>query len=198
MTLSMCDQVAERLALGEPLAELSEHAASCASCQGLVSVSSRLGATHHAVDPGLGFSARMTVGAQHRLAERRRRRFAAGLAATVATGAFGVFLVARTPGEPTSQPTIARPQPDPKDTDDNPSVTPADDDLAALVQLADTDRASRLSAHWRHIKRPLAPYRKLLLEQPANEAGTEAGTEAGAEVTPEAAPEATKEEGDAP
>src|SRR4051812_49778261 len=93
MTEAMCNQVAERLALGEPLGELSEHVSGCASCQGLVAVSGRLAATHHAVDPGLGFSARMTVGAQHRIGVRRRRRLAAGLAGSVATGRFGGFLV---------------------------------------------------------------------------------------------------------
>lgn len=165
MTESLCDVVAERMALGEPLAELSEHVSSCASCQGLVQVSSKLGASHHAVDPGLGFSARMTVGAQHLLGVRRRRRFAAGLAATVATGMFGVFVVARTP-EPAApqqpQPVIARPTP----WDHDPAkdaAEPADDaDLAALVDLADTERSSHLSAHWAHIKKPLSPYRKLL------------------------------------
>jgi hypothetical protein len=162
MTESMCDQVAERLALGEPLGELSEHATSCASCQGLVAVSGRLGASHHAVDPGLGFSARMTVGAQHRIGVRRRRRLAAGLAATVATGMFGVFVVAHT-SEPTPQTQAVAPprlEHDPWADDANPA-TP-DDDLAALAQLADVDHAVHLSADWKHIKKPLSPYQKLL------------------------------------
>ena len=159
MTESMCDQVAERLALGEALGDLSEHATSCASCQGLVAVSGRLGASHHAVDPGLGFSARMTVGAQHRIGVRRRRRLAAGLAATVATGMFGVFVVAHTsaptPQAPEAETAIARPK-----TPIEPA-TP-DDDLAALAQLADVDHAVHLSADWKHIKKPLSPYKKLL------------------------------------
>jgi len=62
MTLSVCDQVAERVALGEPLGDLTEHAEGCASCKNLIAMSSKLGATRHAVDPGLGFTARMTVG----------------------------------------------------------------------------------------------------------------------------------------
>jgi len=173
MTLSPCDQVAERLALGDPLAELSEHAASCAHCQGLVSVSSQLGATRHAVDPGLGFSARMTVGAQHRIGVRRRRRLALGLAATVASGVVGVFVVTHAPPAHRAEPAMAQltgaikegandhgrdPSPDPwraKDSD-------PDADLTSLVQLADVDRASRLSARWNHIKKPLSPYKKLL------------------------------------
>jgi hypothetical protein len=168
MTESLCDVVAERMAVGEPLAELSEHVSSCESCQGLVAVSNKLGATHHAVDPGLGFSARMTVGAQHLLGVRRRRRFAAGLAATVATGMFGVFVVARTPepnGQDTTRSVIAPPhapeQEPSKDALDT-SDEPADADLAALVDLADTERSTHLSAHWGHIKKPLSPYKKLL------------------------------------
>ena len=38
MTLSLCDQVAERVALGESLGALSEHAAACASCQRLIAM----------------------------------------------------------------------------------------------------------------------------------------------------------------
>lgn len=163
MTESLCDRVAEQVALGEPLAELSEHVSSCASCQGLVAVSDKLGATHHAVDPGLGFSARMTVGAQHLLGVRRRRRFAAGLAATVATGMFGVFVVARSPDAPSpvDNKQIAPPTtPTPENKDTPPEF--GDADLAALLDLADTERSSHLSARWGHIKKPLAPYKKLL------------------------------------
>jgi hypothetical protein len=163
MTESMCDQVAERLALGEPLGDLSEHVSDCASCRGLVTVSDQLAATHHAVDPGLGFSARMTVGAQHRLGVRRRRRLAAGLAVSVATGMFGVFIVTHHPAgsqdannTTTRPPTLERPEPP-------PTTEPAsDDDLAALAQLGDVDHASRLSADWRFIEKPLAPYKKLV------------------------------------
>jgi hypothetical protein len=167
MTESMCDQVTERLAMGEPLAELSEHVSSCASCQGVVAVSSQLGATHHAVDPGLGFSARMTVGAQHRLVVRRRRRLATGLAATVVTGAFGVLIVAHAPaGSPGEQTQTAtqRPQPPRPEQPDQepPKASDSDADLAALVQLADVDRSARLSARWSRIKKPLAPYKRLV------------------------------------
>ena len=165
MTESLCDVVAERMALGEPLAELSEHVSSCESCQGLVAMSNKLGATHHAVDPGLGFSARMTVGAQHLLGVRRRRRFAAGLAATVATGMFGVFVVAHTPERAAQEPppnmepprVQHEPSKDPPDSTDEP-----DADLAALAGFADTERSMHLSAHWGHIKKPLSPYKKLL------------------------------------
>ena len=170
MTYSVCDQVTERVALGQALGELAEHAATCPSCRKLAQVSEQLGAMHREVDPGLGFSARMTVGAQHRIAVRRRRRLAAGLAATVATGAFGVFAVTRTPGshdEP--RPLAIKPPIDPSPALQPPDLDPKTDssvandaDLAALVQLADVDHNSRLSAKWAHIKKPLAPYKKLI------------------------------------
>lgn len=166
MTLPLCDQVTERTALGEPLAELSEHAATCPRCQRLVSMPSQLGAAHHAVDPGLGFSARMTVGAQHLLTVRRRRRLAAGLAATVASGAFGVFLVTRSPEDRPMAKALAtdlRGSGDrANEADRDPPTAVDDDDLAAIVSLADVDQSMRLSARWTEIKKPLAPYRKLL------------------------------------
>lgn len=169
MTLSVCDQVAERTALGEPLAELAEHVEACASCRGLVAVSNKLGATRHAVDPGLGFSARMTVGAQHRISARRRRRVAAGLAATVVAGGFGVLFVAHNPEPLPSQPTIARPLHEPERiVDEAPAAEelPAeDDDIAALMKLADVDHNTQISANWSDIEEPLAPYRKLLEEE---------------------------------
>jgi hypothetical protein len=164
----VCDQVTERVALGEPFGELAEHAAACPTCQRLAVVSNQLGqlgrfgVMHHDVDPGLGFSARMTIGAQHRIAARRRRKLAASLAATVATGAFGVFLVTRTPGvtpPPAPPPTMSQPSQSPEP--DSPTAA-SDADLATLVELADVDRSSRISAKWTRIKKPLAPYKKLL------------------------------------
>lgn len=162
MTLSVCNQVAERVALGEPLGELSEHVEGCASCKNLIAMSSKLGATHHAVDPGLGFTARMTVGAQHRLAARRRQRLAVGLAATVVSGAFGVFIVTRTPQ--TTRPALELPTPVPPTeiAKDEPLETDEDADLAMLVDFSDVERSGRVSANWRHITKPLAPYKRLI------------------------------------
>jgi len=156
--MSPCDAVVERVALREPLAELDEHVSSCARCQRLVAMPAQLGATRHSVDPGLGFSARMTVGAQHRLVVRRRRRIAAGLAATVAAGMIGVFAITRESEVPPhqQQPAVAEQIP----TDE--TTTFDESEIKALVNLADTKRSSRLSAHWARIQRPLAPYKQLL------------------------------------
>ncbi|MBA3457711.1 MAG: hypothetical protein H0T42_31805 [Deltaproteobacteria bacterium] len=158
--MTTCDSVAERVALGEPLGELAEHAASCDRCRGVVALPAKLGATRHDIDPGLGFAARMTVGAQNRIAVRHRRRVATGLAASVAAGALAVFLFTRTSGHapaptPVATDTTQRPP--------DPVVEPTtDEDLAALIKLADVDRSSRLAADWSQIEKPLRPYRKLL------------------------------------
>jgi len=164
MTLSVCDQVAERVALGEPFGELAEHAEGCESCRNLVAMSNKLVAAHHAVDPGLGFTARMTVGAQHRLAARRRQRLAVGLAATVVSGAFGVFVVTHTPerAKPALElPTrIDPPRPDTPSEETPP--TDEDADLAMLVDFSDVERSGRVSANWKHITRPLAPYKRMV------------------------------------
>jgi hypothetical protein len=171
MSGTTCDQVAERVALGEPLGEAGEHAASCERCKRLVALPVELGATHHDADPGLGFTARMTAGAQHRIGVRRRRRVAAGLAAAVAATTLGVFAMTREPQPQTvvetparfdQLPAIERNQPDPWNADDGATPDEDDDDMRMLVQLSDTDRAMRVTADWDDINEPLAPYNALL------------------------------------
>ena len=157
---SQCEAVAERLALGETLDPLAEHVASCAACARLVEVPRRIGAARQEVDPGLGFSARMTVGAQHRIAVRRRRRMAAGLAATVAAGALGVVVLTRQPDGPLPAIGLA-----PAPVTREPAPAPAEaDDVGMLVNLADTRRSARVSASWKRLERPLGAYRKLVEE----------------------------------
>jgi hypothetical protein len=107
----------------------------------------------------------MTVGAQHRIAARRRQRMVASLAALTAASAFGVFVVTRTPASPSEEaapvPRQAVATQNPPQADEQP--VPLDDkDLAALVDLADTDHTIRISAPWPAIERPLAPYKKLV------------------------------------
>jgi hypothetical protein len=170
MSSTTCDQVAERIALGEPLGDVGEHAATCERCKRVVALPIEIGATRREADPGLGFSARMTAGAQHRIVVRRRRRIAGGLAAAVVATTLGVFVVTR---QPESQPLATNPpnptlpatqhddQDDPWDVKDHEDAD-VDDDVRALVQLANTDRSSKLSANWRAIQKPLAPYSALL------------------------------------
>ena len=163
--MSECEVVAERVALGEPLGDVADHAASCPKCRGLVALPTELGATRREADPGMGFSARMTAGAQHRVAVRKRRRIATGLAAVVVAMSLGVFFVtrepaheqiAKTPAQEEQLPATATHAKDPW----NPGDPKVDDDVAALVDLADT--SPRSHAHWKRMEKQLAPYRKLV------------------------------------
>ena len=158
--MTACSTVAERVVLEEPLAEFAEHVATCSRCRRLVAMPEQLaGRPRAALDPGLGFTARMTAAAQQRIAIRRRRRVVATLAATVAACAVGVFVVTRPQYEPEPHPAAALEQP--IQAVDQPVVI-EDSDLADLVRLADTRRARRASAPWGRIQKPLAPYIKLV------------------------------------
>jgi hypothetical protein len=163
-TTNPCEDVAERVALGEPLGELAGHAAGCGECRSLTAVADKLGAAHREIDPGLGFSARMTIGAQQRLAVRRRRRVAGSMAAVTMAGALGVFVVTRSPKEPLDaridqagfeqrKPLVDVPGPPEQITDE---------DVRFLVEVADTRRRNRPSAAWGRIEKPLRPYMKLV------------------------------------
>ncbi|MBA3542054.1 MAG: hypothetical protein H0T79_20730 [Deltaproteobacteria bacterium] len=161
MSIHPCDLVAERVALGEPLDTLAEHAATCVPCSALVATAGRLGQTRHPVDPGLGFAARMTVAAQQRIGIRRRRRIAGGVGLSVAALGIGMVMVTRTPdvGPPAPSPVVKlttdpveEPAPDPT----------SNDDLRALVRFADVDHSASISARWGRIQKPLKPYRALV------------------------------------
>ena len=162
---SICDEVAARVALGEPLGDAAEHAAGCPSCRALAALPRQLGELHDGAEPAPGFSARITAGAQRRVVVRRRRRAALGAAALAATAALAVVVVTR-PDEPpvaTAQAPTTSHAPAPAAQLPHPAETHAiDPDVKALVQLADTRRALRASANWASIERPLAPYRDLL------------------------------------
>ena len=167
--MTTCDVVAERVALGEPLGDAGEHAERCPKCRRLVALPAELGATHKELDPGLGFSARMTAGAQHRVIVRRRKRIATSLAAVVAAAAVAAVIVTRTPNapklatnppDPTQQPATATHDDKNDPWKDKDGV---DDDVRSLIQLANTDGARQATAaRWKRIEQPLAPYRALL------------------------------------
>ena len=132
----------------------------------MVAMPGLLARTHQEVDPGMGFSARMTVGAKHRVMVRHRRRVATALGGTVVAAGLAVYVLTRTPTEQ-----IASAPPVPienkqaigtQNHDDQPAVGDYDPDVATLVHYANTDRNRRLSAKWTRIEKPLAPYRKLL------------------------------------
>jgi hypothetical protein len=161
-----CETVAERVALGEPLSGLTEHVASCVTCKRTVALPSRIAAAsavaNHS-DPGLGFAARMTIGAQHKLVVRRRRRVVTGAVGGVAAAAVAVFALTRS-----STPTPMPPDENkaaiemPKKLVIESPVAASDSELAGLVRLADTKRATKASAPWGRIRKPLAPYIQLV------------------------------------
>jgi len=164
-----CDLVAERVALGDALGEYTDHVETCDACRDLVATAAQLGATRAGTEPGVGFAARMTVGAQHRFDQRRRRRMMAGVGGAVAAAAFGVFIVTRTPASTAPDrplPALAtgdhdrQPKPEPEDPQANA------DALRTLVRLSDVDHNRHVSARWGHIERPLAPYRAILKGKP--------------------------------
>jgi len=162
-----CDTVAERVALGEPLGDAAEHAESCPRCRRIAALPAELGVTRREADPGLGFSARMTAGAQQRITVRRRRRIASGLAVAVATTMLGVFAVAHHGSAPKlaqepPRPAVQQHQKDPWNADEERDEPAGDDDVRALVQLANTEHAMKTSADWASLKKPLTPYRALL------------------------------------
>jgi hypothetical protein len=156
----VCDIVAERIALGEPLGDAAEHAATCARCRRLAALPTELGATHGEADPGIGFAARVTAGAQKRIIVRRRRRIAATLAAGIAATALGVVFLTRD-GAPVADQT-AHTQPatetQPKHGSDDVPAPAVDENVKFLVKMA---RASERPhhAHWSRIEKPLAPYK---------------------------------------
>jgi hypothetical protein len=159
-TLDPCDVVAERVALGEPLGDLAEHATSCAKCRRLAALPTELGVVTSEADPGLGFTARMTSGAQHLLVVRQRRRIVAAAVSAAAAASLLTFALTRQPAPATqsAQPALDMgSQREPEQVTDD-----EDDDLRALVQLADTDRNAAYSADWSEIEKPLAPYASLV------------------------------------
>jgi len=159
---NICESVTERIALGEPLGELRDHAVTCVRCSRTMAMPGKIAAATARPGPGLGFAARMTIGAQTKLVVRRRRRIVATAGSSVAAAALAVFVLTRssTPTEPTKPAPVLEAQPM-RVIDDQPAAA-SDSDLVHLVRLADTKRAARASASWGRIRRPLAPYVQLV------------------------------------
>lgn len=171
--MTSCDQIANRLAAGEPLNdEQRAHAELCSECSSLMESTTLIGAigrARSAVVPGPGFSSRMASRAAERVAQRRRRRVA-GMALTTAAAAAAVILVAlphrasHTDQSTASveehvgaMPSNIAPTIDPTDVPE-----PASDSSISLMWLTDADRALDYSANWNYIEEPLSPYGRLL------------------------------------
>ena len=164
----ICNVVAERVALGEDLGEHEPHTKTCERCKRVVALPSSLVSTGHAADPGMGFASRMTAGAQHRITVRRRQRYAAVASVAVAAAAMITMFVMREP-EVSSVAYVPvellphLPAISPVTNKDDPwKPHEADEDVRALVHLANVDRSRHISAHWGRIEKSLAPYRAVL------------------------------------
>jgi len=167
-----CDQVAERVALGEDLGELAAHAASCARCKRIVALPADLASRKRDANPGMGFAARITAGAQHRLVVRRQQRIAIGTAISAAAAAAIAVVVMRPSEEPSFASVFTMPAPQHQavqppqhhkhDKKDPWKPHDVDDDVRSLVGLANIERSSHLSANWGRIEKPLKPYRAVI------------------------------------
>lgn len=173
--MSPCDAVAERLASGEPLAELAVHGEECPRCQGLFAAQRLLAERPRgASEPARGFTARMTAVANQRLVTRHRRRVVGYAALSAAAAAMLTFALVREPQK--AAPTTAARQPyetqpvaelpaggsdEPSPWDAPGAEADAEEEARALVTLART-YAAPVAADWRTIERPLSAYRQLL------------------------------------
>ena len=177
--MSPCDGVAERLACGEPLAELAPHAEDCPRCQGLLAAERQLTACvsgpGRSVEPARGFTARMTVVASQRLVSRHRWRVASYATLSAAAAAMLTFALVREPARPAQVAERAEagraPQPaaklpgepiaNPWEAGRAPGPGESDEDARELLILA-RSYAAPVSANWREIEWPLRAYRQLL------------------------------------
>ncbi|HEX7703327.1 MAG TPA: hypothetical protein VF403_21455 [Kofleriaceae bacterium] len=164
----ICNVVAERVALGEDLGEHEAHTKTCERCMRVVALPSSLVSTGHAADPGMGFASRMMAGAQHRITVRRRQRYTAVASVAAAAAAMIAMFVMREP-EVSSVAYVPvellphLPAISPVTNKDDPwKPHEADEDVRALVHLANVDRSRHISAHWGRIEKSLAPYRAVL------------------------------------
>ena len=163
-----CDLVAERLALGEldsgpNGAELDAHTASCERCKRLLALPASLAKTGHAADPGIGFSSRITAGAQHRITVRRRNRIVATSVMSMAAAAMLVLVATHhtdESGVAFQMPTLQ--QPKPAVMQPHPNQREVDPDVRALVDIADIDRDLHVHTHWGRIEKPLRAYKAVL------------------------------------
>jgi hypothetical protein len=173
--MTPCDVVTERLALGEPLADVEAHVATCPACSRLVALPRLVAASAHAAEPHAGFAVRTAAGARTKLAVRRRNRILVNTTGALAAAAIAV-LALRTPDAPANPsfqigayraPAPLAPVNDSTGSTESPDELAAgeltDDDLGAeLARISDFDRAIAPSPAWRTAEAPLAPYRLIV------------------------------------
>lgn len=124
--MSPCDQVAERIALDEPLAELTQHADDCPRCQGLLAAQRMISGHRRDDTPAHGFAARMTVAANQRLVVRHRRRVAGYAGLSAAAAALVTFFLVREPAKQAPPPVAATQLKSETPAEDDDSTPPKD------------------------------------------------------------------------
>lgn len=163
--MTRCALVAGAVATGTPLSDAErEHVEDCADCAALVALPSVLARSAHGAVPGVGFSARMQVGARARIITRRRRRVTVSVLGALAAAIvifFGVQRIRRV--ERAELAVLPAGQ---------QSVTPEESARArARLELTRFDRAMAPAGDWREIEAPLRPYRAVLVRQRHRSAG---------------------------
>lgn len=163
--MTRCSLVAGAVATGAPLTDAErEHLNGCPDCAALVAMPSALARSARGVEPGVGFSARMQVGARQRITRRHRRRVTVSVLGALAAAVvifFGVQRATRVERANLAlQPLGAQ------------TTTPVESArIRDLLDNARFDRAMAPAADWRAIEKPLRPYRAVLVQSRHRSAG---------------------------
>jgi len=165
--MTPCEEVTERLALGEPLGDAEDHVATCPACSRLIALPRLVAASAHAAEPNAGFVIRSTTGARTMLGRRRRNRIVGNVAAAAAVILVGVWAVQSpvTVDKKQQQHQVGMRDPSQNPTpvgDNSPTLdTPVTNDLIGneLVNISDLDRVLAPSRQWRKVESTLSGYR---------------------------------------
>jgi hypothetical protein len=164
--MTPCDEVTERLALGEPLGDVEDHVATCPACSRLVGLPRLVAASAHAAEPNPGFVIRSTAGARTLLVRRRRNRIIGNGVAAAAVLALAVWAVRSPIGGVKQNPLLPQASmpshnPEPINTPNPTLLTPVTNDVIGteLKTISNFDRVMAPSRQWNAAQRPLSRYR---------------------------------------
>jgi hypothetical protein len=164
-----CDQIAHRLAAGEPLNEDQQaHADVCPNCAAALDATATLravGKARASVEPSPGFSSRMANRAAARIGQRRRNRIAGLGLATAGAVAAAVMALSLRPSSGGDEVEVNAPAAvyEPASFDDAPAPDPNEPASERdMVWLTDADRALDYRANWDYIEEPISNYALLL------------------------------------
>jgi hypothetical protein len=163
--MSPCDEVTERLALGEPLGDVEDHVATCPACSRLIALPRLVAASAHAAEPNPGFAIRSTAGARTLLVRRRRNRIIGNGVAAAAVIVLAVWAVrspaAKIVSKQQSGVSTLPHNPEPVHANDPTLVTPVTDQVMSreLRTISNFDRVMAPSRQWNDATAPLSRYR---------------------------------------